>query len=424
MEALDVKIGSDQLKKELKAKEVPYKSRYKGRPNKRQWEDYNGEQSEAKRAALAGQPPVDRIKRKKCCILISYSGVNYFGMQRNPEMKTIEEDLLKSMLKTNWIAEDAYQQAQIIQFQRAARTDKGVSAARQVVSLKLPDPVDLEALNADLPEQIRVMAVKRVTKGFNSKTNCDARTYTYTLPTIAFAAHGVDVGTLENYRVDAARIVELNAILGRFCGTQNFHNFTSRKEYMDPSAKRFIISFEAAEPFVMQSVEFCVLKVKGQSFMLHQIRKMIGLALAVLRGNTTIATMDRAFSEDRIDIPIAPGLGLVLDQVHYDRYNVRYGEDGLHETLTWEDVEPKIMEFFEKSILPTIVAAELKEQSMINWLETLSLHTFDVRVEEEKEGETGADDDVKSVKSSPTLTEQKEEELEESPTSTTKVEIL
>lgn len=52
-------------------------------------------------------------------------------------MKTIEEDLLSAMLKAGLINEEAYNLPQSIQFQRAARTDKGVSAARQIVSLKL-----------------------------------------------------------------------------------------------------------------------------------------------------------------------------------------------------------------------------------------------------------------------------------------------
>lgn len=52
-------------------------------------------------------------------------------------MKTIEEDLLSALLKANLITEESFAQIQTIQFQRAARTDKGVSAARQVVSLKL-----------------------------------------------------------------------------------------------------------------------------------------------------------------------------------------------------------------------------------------------------------------------------------------------
>lgn len=56
---------------------------------------------------------------------------------RNPGTKTIEEDVLKALLKVGYISEDVYNQPQLTQFQRAARTDKGVSALRQVLSLKL-----------------------------------------------------------------------------------------------------------------------------------------------------------------------------------------------------------------------------------------------------------------------------------------------
>ena len=37
-------------------------------------------------------------------------------------------------------------------------------------------------------------------------------------------------------------------------------------------------------PFVVDDMEFCVISVRGQSFMIHQIRKMIGLVIAVTRG--------------------------------------------------------------------------------------------------------------------------------------------
>jgi len=42
-------------------------------------------------------------------------------------------------------------------------------------------------INELLPPDIRVQAIKRVTKNFNSKTACDARTYLYLTPTFAFA---------------------------------------------------------------------------------------------------------------------------------------------------------------------------------------------------------------------------------------------
>ena len=35
--------------------------------------------------------------------------------------------------------------------------------------------------------------------------------------------------------------------------------------------------FQAGEPFVEKDMEFLVLQVEGQSFMQHQIRKMIGM---------------------------------------------------------------------------------------------------------------------------------------------------
>ncbi len=72
-------------------------------------------------------------------------------------------------------------------FQRAARTDKGVSAARNMVSLKCEIDADiLKKVNELLPKQIRIFGFKKVTKSFDSKNNCDGRTYTYILPTFAF----------------------------------------------------------------------------------------------------------------------------------------------------------------------------------------------------------------------------------------------
>lgn len=44
---------------------------------------------------------------------------------------------MTGLFKANMITQEAFDQPQTIQFQRAARTDKGVSAIRQIVSLKL-----------------------------------------------------------------------------------------------------------------------------------------------------------------------------------------------------------------------------------------------------------------------------------------------
>ena len=64
------------------------------------------------------------------------------------------------------------------------------------------------------------------------------------------------------------------------------------------------------------------LQVKGQSFMLHQIRKMIGMAIAVVRGDADESVITDSWNTDRIDIPRAPGLGLMLDEVR--KYPLAY----------------------------------------------------------------------------------------------------
>lgn len=376
--SLKMSASIEELNKRLenkKERKLEHKERCK---KKRQWfENKHSDEEIATKRAMFN--PNDRVKRKKCALLIGYCGADYYGMQRNPGMPTIEEDLFSAMLKQKWITEESFNQAQQAQFQRAARTDKGVSAARQICSIKLPDNIDIKGLNSDLPEAIRVFAVKRVTKGFNAKDKCSARTYTYTLPSLAFEPYSNEV-SLEKYRISSALIEKINSVLKMYEGTKNFHNFTSKKNFLDPSSKRFIIAFECSEPFVCpRNVEFVTLKIKGQSFMLHQIRKMVGVAISVVRGNTPESTINRAFTEERLDLPVAPGLGLVLDEVHYDQYNERYGKDGIHQPLTWEEYEPDIEKFVQEHIYCKIYETEFKNMSMVNWLKTLSLHTYDVR---------------------------------------------
>jgi len=56
---------------------------------------------------------------------------------RNPGFPTIEEELLKAFHSSGCIAPEWLDNPQKGFFQRASRTDKGVSAIRMVVSLKM-----------------------------------------------------------------------------------------------------------------------------------------------------------------------------------------------------------------------------------------------------------------------------------------------
>lgn len=253
------------------------------------------------------------------------------------------------------------------------------------------EEVEIENINKELPDVIRIFGIKRVTKGFNSKSQCDGRTYNYVLPTAAFAK---DKCKQEDYRLTDDTLNEINDLLKLYLGTKNYHNFTTKKKPRDPSAKRYMHLFECEKPFLSNGTEFAVLKVKGQSFMMHQIRKMVALLIAVIRGYTDKDIIDKAFSEDKFNIPRAPGLGLFLDVVHYDRYNNRYGSDGVHSVLKWEEEYEKVEEFKRKYIYPVIVDTEINEKCMLEWLEDkLAKHRYDLLDEDETNDENVKNDD-------------------------------
>ena len=360
--------------------------------NKRQLVDENDEVvAKAQKVEEITENVKEKLKRRNFVLMLGYLGKDYFGMQRNPGKKTIEEDLLSALLKSDFITKEQFEDVRQIKFQRAARTDRGVSAVRQIVSLRLPDHTNKEGINEHLPPEIRVFGVKRVTKGFNSKNQCDARTYRYVIPTFSLAPEDpiflqigeereldvekrleqlstIDGKPYNEFRLTTDMLDKLNETLKLFERTHNFHNFTSKIRPLDPSARRYIISFRCVETFVANDTEFAVLEVKGQSFMLHQIRKMVSLVVGVARNIVTNDILKDAFSLERIDIPTAPGLGLSLHHVHYKYYNKRYGTDGIHETLDWDECDEEVEKFYKEYILKNIVDTEVSEKTTLTWL--------------------------------------------------------
>lgn len=165
-------------------------------------------------------------------------------------------------------------------------------------------------------------------------------------------------------------------ILQLYNGTRNFHNFTIKKEYFESNSIRNMLQLDVSEPFICHDIELVTVRIHGASFMMHQIRKMIGLLLAVVRQVAQPSIYQQVFTSDIFDLPTAPGLGLVLEQVHYDKYNRSFGDRIAH--LTWNEYENDINDFREKYIFPTIVKGEIENNSMLNWVETLFWHCYEM----------------------------------------------
>ncbi|CAF3467437.1 unnamed protein product [Rotaria socialis] len=348
-------------------------------PSKKKFKDDTEVETSAAKTIYPPQPRL--LKKRKVCVSFGYCGAGYFGLQRNAKDKihrTIEDELVEAFVKVDAIPQAHADDMSKMCFQRAARTDKGVSAVANLVSLKLSPLENLTQLvNDQLPKQIRMFGVKRVAASFNSKNSCDARTYIYILPTYAFCP--IEEITSESYRITAEVLQLVKDVSSEYLGSHNFHNFTSGKKFTDPSARRHIFSINVAEPFMKENVEFTIITIKGQSFIKILINHnfILCLIIAIVRGIASRDTIQQAYNADKIDIPKAPPLGLVLEKLHYDRYDKKFGNDGQHEPLTWEDAQTEITTFKEEIIVPHIIKKEITDKSMLKWLSFLPCHHFD-----------------------------------------------
>jgi tRNA pseudouridine38-40 synthase len=377
--------------------------------------------------------------------LIGYCGTGYNGMQlqNNPNTKTIEGEIFKAFAEAGAVSPENADDLKKNGFMRAARTDKGVHAAGNVISCKLiiEDPEIKQKINDALPDQIRIWGIQRTSKSFDCRRMCSSRIYEYLLPTYtllppkpgsvladliktkdeqhpniirpdhegkewwnatkqAIIDSGVteeelnkvkellqgeeqvktydsdgnitengrlirSVKSVENtrrrdYKVSKERLDLFREAMQQYEGSHNFHNFTIGKAFKDASARRYMLKTTVSEPFVIQGTEWVSIKIHGQSFMLHQIRKMIAMAVLVIRTGCPISRIKDCYGPTKINIPKAPALGLLLENPVYDTYN-QILEKNNYEHIDFTIHQEEMDAFKMKYIYDKIYAEEIKE---------------------------------------------------------------
>jgi tRNA pseudouridine38-40 synthase len=168
------------------------------------------------------------------------------------------------------------------------------------------------------------------------------------------------------YRIPEARIDRVQQALNNYLGTRNYHNYTIQKPFKDPSAQRHIKSFVVnRKPILIgdgpeeEKTEWLSLKVHGQSFMMHQIRKMIGMVTLLVRSGSDIdKTMAHSFTAAKYSIPKVPGLGLMLERPVFDSYNTMQATKHEREPLRFDKYDEKIEAFKRKEIYARMFTEE------------------------------------------------------------------
>ncbi|KAI5123520.1 hypothetical protein M0805_006680 [Coniferiporia weirii] len=368
-----------------------------------------------------------RLPKRQCALLIGFCGSGYNGMQIQPEVRTIEGMLFKALIAAGAVSQDNADDPVKVGLQRAARTDAGVHAAGNVVSLKIitavPGVPDLVArINEELPPEIRLWSFRRVQNSFNARMSCDSRKYTYFFPayllippkpssglyrtflqqsTSSDSASAPDeprhpfwedanleakredeIARKKRWRVGTPQIEALRTAAKRFEGTHNFHNFTVGRDPKDRSCMRHMKKIEVADPVVYGETEWISVMLHGQSFMLHQ-RKMMCVLVMAVRTGTPSTIIDALYGPRTVAVPKMPSLGLLLEHPIFESYNKRVEGANTQAKLAPSDVEYRpplefdthvdaMLKFKEEHIYNKMREAEDKVEVFDRWL-----YTFD-----------------------------------------------
>lgn len=164
------------------------------------------------------------------------------------------------------------------------------------------------------------------------------------------------------YRISSTRRARVQEALDCYLGTRNFHNYTIQKSFSDPSAKRVIRSFKVGpKPIIINDTEWLSLKVHGQSFMMHQIRKMVAMVALVVRCGSPLSIIQDSYGAQNISIPKAPGLGLLLERPVFDSYNEKAVNEFNREKINFDKYQKEMEEFKQREIYDRIFREEEKD---------------------------------------------------------------
>ena len=247
-------------------------------------------------------------------LTIAYDGTEFHGWQIQSEKPTIQGEIVNVLRRLT--QEHVY-------LHGAGRTDAGVHALGQVGSFRTQSALSAEefqrALNALLPQTIRIVGSEEVGPDFDARWSARGKIYRYRIyrgkvvpPMIWRYVLHYPFPLDEEAMRDAA---------ARFAGTHDFASFAastgSEEDDKERSTEREIFSTELVRT---ADDEELVFTVRGRSFLRYMVRKMVGTLLDVGRGRLKPDDIDRLYElRDRSKSgPTVPPQGLVMVEVQHE----------------------------------------------------------------------------------------------------------
>jgi tRNA pseudouridine38-40 synthase len=249
-------------------------------------------------------------------LTLGYDGTDFHGWQVQPGRATIQGELASAIERVT---------GERVLPQGSGRTDAGVHARAQVASVELAAPIPppnlLRALNRTLPSPIRVLSAEHAAPEFHARHSVRAKTYEYRIfrgeicpPWLARYVYAL------NWPLD---IEKMRCAASLVIGEHDFTSFAATDP--DLSTREFDIDIPQNNTRTIYSSswteenDLLLYKVRGNGFLHHMVRNLVGTFLDVGRGHILPEEVT-GILEDRSRPaagPTAPARGLFLDSVEY-----------------------------------------------------------------------------------------------------------
>jgi len=255
---------------------------------------------------------------RKIRLILQYDGTAYSGWQFQPDAPSIQGTVEAAIAKVT---------GEHVRVAGAGRTDAGVHALGQVAafrsSSRLQDDVILRALNASLPQDIRIVDAETVDDRFHPRKDAVGKKYVYLIQNRRIPSVFLDRWTW--FVPGSIDTDAMNEALSYLVGRHDFSSFrTSGGDAISPV--RTINSIEIFRDEKTGFLGFLPgdgiirIEVEGDGFLRHMVRSMVGVAVRAGQGMLMPEGVGHILeSRDRSAAgTAAPGRGLFLDTVYYD----------------------------------------------------------------------------------------------------------
>ncbi len=239
-------------------------------------------------------------------LILEYDGTGFHGFQRQRKLRTVQGVLEERFSKL--LAEE-------VKIVGAGRTDTGVHAIGQVVNFHTTRPVELDrlggALNASLPDDVKVQAWEEVGAGFHARRCARSRAYRYTL--IERAAPSPIAGRFALVLPDRLDLAAMNEAAAPLVGRHDFRAFQASGSETK-TTERNLTRLECRR--TGRRIEIAA---EADGFLYQMVRNIVAGLIGVGRGRIEGGALAEALaSRERLPkCPPAPACGLCLVQVSY-----------------------------------------------------------------------------------------------------------